>query len=262
MVTISILFIVIFCSTPSTKSRIISYKIVYKWTLDFGNLLFANNAGNSLLDVLNNQAIYSFGDNSNITLDWGSGQLYKYAGGEGEPGTLTLDWSHLILYGNWNVTGTLSINGVPISGGGGTLPSGTYITTGQTGAFASDINLISTGNILQLEINNINTWTGTSTGLFYPNSNPSGYITSGNLTGVNHAINLKTTLPSGINMTGINYNKVLTSLPSSISCTLQNDVDVFNYDFCIFSVNISGFNISFSDYLSSSGYILNSIISL
>jgi hypothetical protein len=34
IVTISILFIVIFCNTRSTKSRMISYKVVYKRTLD------------------------------------------------------------------------------------------------------------------------------------------------------------------------------------------------------------------------------------
>jgi hypothetical protein len=36
IVTISILFIVIFCNTRSTKSRMVSYKVVYKQTLDFG----------------------------------------------------------------------------------------------------------------------------------------------------------------------------------------------------------------------------------
>jgi hypothetical protein len=34
--TISRLSIVIICSTLSTNSIMISYKIVYKWTLDFG----------------------------------------------------------------------------------------------------------------------------------------------------------------------------------------------------------------------------------
>jgi hypothetical protein len=100
-------------------------------------------------------------------------------------------------------------------------------------------------------------------GDFYPVSNPSGYITSGQ-TGEfldkNSVISIKTQLASGVISSWVPFGVTLNNAPSSIVCSIQNDIDLFVYSLCIFGVNNSGFNVAFSDYLSNSGYSLNSQI--
>lgn len=65
--------------------------------------------------------------------------------------------------------------------------TGVFVNTGQTGVFATAANLTSTGSNLSSQITTINSWTGITTGLYYPRvSNPNGYINSG------HAISLIT----------------------------------------------------------------------
>lgn len=59
--------------------------------------------------------------------------------------------------------------------------TGTFVNIGQTGQFALNVNLISTGVILQGEINTLDNWTGNSTGIYYPlTGNPAAYITGFN----------------------------------------------------------------------------------
>ena len=116
--------------------------------------------------------------------------------GVGSWGSSSTVWI-LDVTGNMTVTGNLNtktiiMSGQPISNYFYPLSSnpsnyitqsqtGVFINTGQTGAFASIINLGITGNTLQLELNNLNGWTGNSTGIYYPYySNPSGYLTGFN----------------------------------------------------------------------------------
>jgi hypothetical protein len=70
---------------------------------------------------------------------------------------------------------------------------------------------------------------------------------------------IKTILPSGVESYSINFPSIL-PIPKSLNCNLENDVDEFIYNYSIKSVNVSGFVITFSDYLINSGYILNSTI--
>lgn len=83
------------------------------------------------------------------------------------------------------VTGSQSISGYKtfLSGANfqsGLLFSGVQVLTGfNSGQYATTGNLFLTGSGLQSQIDSIKTWTGNSTGLFYPrNQNPSGYLTS------------------------------------------------------------------------------------
>lgn len=59
--------------------------------------------------------------------------------------------------------------------------SGQWVQTGQTGVFATASNLGLTGSNLSSLITTLNSWTGASSGIYYPRtSNPSSYISSGN----------------------------------------------------------------------------------
>lgn len=74
------------------------------------------------------------------------------------------------------ISGVSVLTGININTGSfvTTGQTGSFITTGQTGTFASAANLAQTGATLS-------SWTGTSTGLYYPRtSNPSGYLTGFN----------------------------------------------------------------------------------
>lgn len=115
---------------------------------------------------------------------------------------LTISGS-VIFTGAGNVSITSSGQVITISG-----QTGSFVITSQTGQFATAANLASTGATLS-------TWTGSSTGIFYPlNSNPSGYAANDGTyvrtTGV-QTINgqktfqsglVSTTYVSGLNITG------------------------------------------------------------
>lgn len=70
-------------------------------------------------------------------------------------------------------------------------------------------------------------------------------------------IKYRVQLESGIESKYINYPVVLTQRPKTIHCEIENDVDNIIYAYKISNISNSGFNISFSDQLSSSGYFLN-----
>lgn len=62
--------------------------------------------------------------------------------------------------------------------------TGLFVSTGQSGLFATTGNLNATGSTLQAEINTLNTWSGNSTGLYYPRfANPLNYITGSGASG-------------------------------------------------------------------------------
>ena len=172
-------------------------------TLDWKNFLLWDSYGYSSLDWFDRYALDFAG---NISLDWGARQLKDFSG------NASLDWFLHQFSGIWsgqylNCWSGLAVSGNPVVTGGPyylmSNPSG-YISSGQTGAFATTGNLNATGaNLSGLITNNyllssaavstyatilnlnatgtgIANWTGLTTGLFYPrNTNPSGYITTG-----------------------------------------------------------------------------------
>ncbi len=92
-----------------------------------------------------------------------------------------------------NVTGSLISGALTYTGAGNVsiTKSGQLITwSGDTSLLATAANLVSTGSNLQSQINTVTSWTGTTTGLYYPySSNPAGYLTSagpggGGVTGI------------------------------------------------------------------------------
>lgn len=103
--------------------------------------------------------------------------------------SISLNWESNILSGNWLTDTTPSlpyhiVNYNYLTGITGSFysisnPSG-FLSTGQTGQFASNSNLTATGSGLQNQINLITSWTGQTTGLYYPLYNPSGYLTGFN----------------------------------------------------------------------------------
>lgn len=116
--------------------------------------------------------------------------------------------------------------------------------------------------------------TGSFTGVFYPlNTNPSGYITTGqtgnfggggntgSLTGsfypLDGIVKFRTALTSGVENQYVTYPSTYTSRPTTVACELENDMDNFIYTHAVSSVSNSGFLLNFSDNLSSSGYVAN-----
>lgn len=93
-----------------------------------------------------------------------------------------------------------------LSGSGSALTFGgnQVILNTQTGQFASTINLITTGSIIESKLAIISGTTGafittSQTGQFYPASNPNGYITSAQAGGV-----------SSLRVTGLDVSGVVT----------------------------------------------------
>lgn len=96
-------------------------------------------------------------------------------------------------------------------------------------------------------------------------SSVSGYITTGQADSryiqTGQIFEFSTTLNSGVESQIINYPQVLSQNPSSVTCTIVNNMDNLIYSFVLSSVNTGGFTINFSDYLSSTGYTLYSTVS-
>lgn len=68
-------------------------------------------------------------------------------------------------------------------------------------------------------------------------------------------------LPSGIESLNINYPAAIDSKPKSVICSIENNIDEYIYNHRISNITNSGFNIDFSDFLSSAGYILHVSVS-
>jgi hypothetical protein len=69
-------------------------------------------------------------------------------------------------------------------------------------------------------------------------------------------------LYSGIDSLYVNYPVNLPQKPKSVTCTIENNIDNLIYNYFISDVTKIGFNIEFSDYLSSDGYILHVVASI
>ena len=153
--------------------------------IDWENL-FLNDVGNNYSIDWQNRKLGDAGEDTSLSwgqrimldvigntcLDWNNRYLYN----NGD--IITLNWQTRILSGAWNSQG-LQVSGNNVVTGGPYysssnpsgfitgLNTGSFITTGQTGNFASLINLFTTGNTLNLLINSLS---GTLTG---------NYITTG-----------------------------------------------------------------------------------
>lgn len=118
--------------------------------------------------------------------------------------------------------------------------TGIFVTTDQTGSFGGGA-----GN------------TGVLTGAFYPlTRNPSGYISTGQL------LKFSTPLNSGVESQAVNYPLLLSTKPTAVVCEMENNIDNLMYSHVLTGVSNSGFWISFSDNLSSSGYALYTTITI
>ena len=71
-----------------------------------------------------------------------------------------------------------------------------------------------------------------------------------------------TDLNSGVENQLITFPTILNTIPEGISCEMENNVDYLIYSYGISRVTTSGFNINFSDTLSSNGYKLYSTVNL
>ena len=64
-------------------------------------------------------------------------------------------------------------------------------------------------------------------------------------------------LPAGVDSLYVNYPRILTEKPKNVICSIENNIDNLIYNYLISNVTNEGFNIEFSDFLSSAGYILH-----
>lgn len=64
-------------------------------------------------------------------------------------------------------------------------------------------------------------------------------------------------LESGIEKRFIPFPVELSGKPLTLNCQIENNIDSIIYNYAISGVSTSGFFVSFSDFLSNHGYILN-----
>ena len=69
-------------------------------------------------------------------------------------------------------------------------------------------------------------------------------------------------LYSGIDFLNVYYPRNLAEKPKSVTCSIENNIDDLIYNHQISNVTNVGFDIEFSDYLSSDGYILHVVASI
>ena len=74
---------------------------------------------------------------------------------------------------------------------------------------------------------------------------------------VNSNIKYRAQLQSGVESIYINYPVLLVERPKTIHCEIENDTDNVIYMHKVSNISNSGFNVSFSDTLSNTGYFLN-----
>lgn len=69
-------------------------------------------------------------------------------------------------------------------------------------------------------------------------------------------------LYSGIDFLNVYYPRNIAEKPKSVTCSIENNIDNLIYNHQISNVTNVGFDIEFSDYLSSDGYILHVVASI
>jgi hypothetical protein len=74
-------------------------------------------------------------------------------------------------------------------------------------------------------------------------------------------IEFQVVLNAGIDSLYVAYPFNFSEKPKSVTCSIENNIDELIYNYFISNVTSSGFDIEFSDYLSSGGYILHVVAS-
>lgn len=142
------------------------------------------------------------------------------------------------------------------------------------------LDVSGSGNFTQgLFVNGIPVNTGSNGGLsqvtadtlYYPLNNPSGFATGVDVSSLvsktsfnsytGNTIKLIANLISGTQGQNISFPVTFSSIPTVI-CEFENNMDNFIYNHAVYGVSTSGFNISFSDILTNSGYRIYSTISV
>jgi hypothetical protein len=111
-------------------------------------------------------------------------------------------------------------------------PSG-FITGVDLSSYASNSNLLLTGENLSNRINSL-----------------TGYAEEENI------LVFTAELPSGEETAFLTYPFSLDTSPSSITCSFQNTIDNVIYNYSLGQITQSGFRANFSDILTNSGYLL------
>jgi hypothetical protein len=110
-----------------------------------------------------------------------------------------------------------------------------------SGQVTGDFVLAGTGNVyIVTGANNV----------IYISGDTRSFVTTGQL------LRFSTTLNSGVESQSISYPTALAQRPSALVCEIENNVDNLIYSHALNSVTSSGFVISFSDILSTTGYTL------
>lgn len=78
----------------------------------------------------------------------------------------------------------------------------------------------------------------------------------------NDDLEFQVPLYSGVDSLFVNYPINLSQKPKSVTCTIENNIDSLIYNYVTSNVSELGFDIEFSDYLSSDGYILHVVASI
>ena len=193
-------------------------------TLDWKNFELRRYSSNPVSHILE----------ENVTLDWKnlalngfSGQYWTMngqpitTGGPYSPTSHTHDLTASGFLTATNFSGVKTIEGLSgtidlIQGGNITISTGVQSITisGETGSLATSANLVLTGNSLQTSISTLNTWTGNSTGYYYPRTgNPSGFVTTVN---VRNSIGNYNVTGSIITVTGLGNITITTGISGII----------------------------------------------
>lgn len=119
----------------------------------------------------------------------------------------------------------------------------------QSGAFISQVDLDSA---VAQTLNLISE-------LYYPLSNPSGYLTAADVTHVTTAFSVNCT--SGATTQYVSFPLIFTGIPT-VNCSFVNNYDQNLYYFGVSGVNTSGFYVNYSDTIATTGYKLGVIADL
>jgi hypothetical protein len=195
----------------------------------------ANSAGVSQLNSLSGSLIVSGYGNISVTT---SGQVIRVSGDTG-------------AYAAFATAANLALTGANIAAWTGTTPSifaqktetGTFIVQGQTGQFASSINLFTTGSTLDTKINNA-----------------SGYANNTFVRLVNQQ-NFVTGIPTGIDNYFISFPSGNFPAVPKIQATVEVTGNIM-YMMNVSNRTVSGYTAIFSDTIQESGVSVHTFASI
>lgn len=133
-----------------------------------------------------------------------------------------------------------------------------FITGIDLSSYATNSNLQLTGQNLQNQIDNLDLNYASESQLSQTGSALQSQINilSGYL-GPDNILEYTAQLSSGYESLFLTYPITLATPPSSVICSFQNTVDDVIYNYVIGQVTSTGFYVNFSDFLTNSGYLLN-----